>query len=280
MNRKPGIIYPEDDWKGKWDLYITLILIFTCLSTPYLISFEAETCAWEITNYTIDGCFFVDIIFNFLQAYYNDDFNIVDSHKKIAGNYLRGWFLIDTIAIIPIDKLFAGNSSECGKSDGGKSSGGGANKMLRLTRIGRMSKLIKLTRLLRVLKIIKEKSKFLTYLQDILKISQGFQRLFMFIAVSLIVIHISSCLWVFCAVLLDEKTTPNWLAGNCPDEKCTKNEQYLLSMYFIVTTMTTVGYGDISPSFINPIELVFGIFLMISGVMVFTIASATLSSIL
>jgi len=51
-------------------------------------------------------------------------------------------------------------------------------------------------------------------------------------------------------------------------------------MYYIVTTMTTVGYGDISPSFINPLELIFGIFLMISGVMVFTMASATLSSIL
>ena len=51
-------------------------------------------------------------------------------------------------------------------------------------------------------------------------------------------------------------------------------------MYYIITTMTTVGYGDISPQFINPLELLFGIFLMISGVMVFTIASATLSSIL
>lgn len=117
--------------------------------------------------------------------------------------------MIDVVAIIPIDRMF-------GDADG-EGAGNGANKMLRLTRIGRMSKLIKLTRLLRVLKIIKEKSKFLTYLQDILKISHGFQRLFMFIAVSLIVVHISSCLWVFCAVLLDKETTPNWLDANCAE---------------------------------------------------------------
>ena len=43
LSRKSWIIYPEDDWKGKWDLFITTILIFTCLSTPYLISFDAET---------------------------------------------------------------------------------------------------------------------------------------------------------------------------------------------------------------------------------------------
>jgi uncharacterized membrane protein YukC len=82
-----------------------------------------------------------------------------------------------------------------------------------------MSKLIKLTRLLRVLKIIKERSKFLTYIQDILKISHGFQRLFMFIAVSLIVVHISACIWVFAAMFNDQEETgiPNWLSGNCAD---------------------------------------------------------------
>jgi hypothetical protein len=44
--------------------------------------------------------------------------------------------------------------------------------------------------------------------------------------------------------------------------------------------MTTVGYGDISPSFINAFELLVGIAMMLAGVMVFTVASATLSSIL
>ena len=151
---------------------------------------------------------------------------------------------------------------------GGGGGDGSPNKMLRLTRIGRMSKLIKLTRLLRVLKIIKEKSKFLTYLQDYLKISSGFQRLFMFVAVCIVTTHITACLWVFCATLTSD--SPNWLDGNCPD--CTKSEKYILSTYFIITTMTTVGYGDISPSFINPLELIFGIGLMISGVMVFSMA--------
>lgn len=84
-HRKKWIIYPEDDWKGKWDLYITMILIFTCMSTPYLISFDAETQVWICVNYTIDLCFFVDIILSFAQAYYDDDFNIVDQHSKIAS---------------------------------------------------------------------------------------------------------------------------------------------------------------------------------------------------
>lgn len=113
LNRKNWIIYPEDDWKGKWDLYITVILIFTCLSTPYLISFEAETCGWIVANYTIDICFLIDIFFNFFQAYYNDDFKIEERHKKIAVYYLKGWFVIDVVAIIPIDRFIGGWDDIC-----------------------------------------------------------------------------------------------------------------------------------------------------------------------
>jgi len=51
-------------------------------------------------------------------------------------------------------------------------------------------------------------------------------------------------------------------------------------MYYVITTMTTVGYGDISPSKINVAELIFGILLMIGGVTTFSFASASLASIL
>lgn len=44
--------------------------------------------------------------------------------------------------------------------------------------------------------------------------------------------------------------------------------------------MTTVGYGDISPTKINMLEMIFGIILMIGGVLAFSFASASLASIL
>ena len=75
--RKFMLIYPEDEWKGNWDLFVTVILIFTCLSTPYLISFDgADTLEWIIINFAIDMFFLVDIIFNFNQAFYDEDFVI------------------------------------------------------------------------------------------------------------------------------------------------------------------------------------------------------------
>jgi voltage-gated potassium channel Kch len=38
---------------------------------------------------------------------------------------------------------------------------------------------------------------------------------------------------------------------------------YVFAIYFILMTMTTIGYGDITPK--NPMEAVFTIFIMVRG---------------
>ena len=70
------MIYPEDSFKNGWDLYVAVILIFTCLVTPYRISLiEKDSTAWKWLNYFIDFSFFVDMIFIFNSAYYDEEFN-------------------------------------------------------------------------------------------------------------------------------------------------------------------------------------------------------------
>mmetsp|Transcript_36132 Transcript_36132/g.55486 ORF Transcript_36132/g.55486 Transcript_36132/m.55486 type:complete len:105 (+) Transcript_36132:99-413(+) len=99
------------------------------------------------------------------------------------------------------------------------------NDVVRIARIGRMYKLIKLTRLLRILKIMKERNKLLKYVQDFMKIGIGFERLFFFIFIFLVLCHIVSCLWVFIAKFeiddsaeeLDEKYANTWLKDYITD---------------------------------------------------------------
>ena len=55
-------------------------------------------------------------------------------------------------------------------------------------------------------------------------------------------------------------------------------EKYLTSIYFTVTTITTVGYGDVSIS--TKIEKIFCIITMLTGVIAFSFASGSLASIL
>lgn len=50
------------------------------------------------------------------------------------------------------------------------------------------------------------------------------------------------------------------------------------SIYFTVTTVLTVGYGDITPY--NPVEKLFCIILMISGVLLFSFATGSLTSMI
>ena len=66
------MIYPEDEWKGIWDLYVTIILVYTCVMTPYHIAFEmGNEDGWWWSNVFIDICFGIDIILTFLTTFYD-----------------------------------------------------------------------------------------------------------------------------------------------------------------------------------------------------------------
>jgi hypothetical protein len=58
----------------------------------------------------------------------------------------------------------------------------------------------------------------------------------------------------------------------------TKGELYLTSLYYTVTTMTTVGYGDINGG--SAIERGVSIMIMMVGVIAFSFATGSLTSIL
>ena len=151
-----------------------------------------------------------------------------------------------------------------------------------------MYKLIKMTKLLRILKIIKEKSKLLKYLNEIFKIGLGMERLFFFVMIFFIVSHIVTCVWIISCQLstsVEEDGTVNY-ANTWMDTEYILDivhsdnhiALYLTSFYFTISTITTVGYGDISGQ--NTIERSMGIIIMLIGVMAFSFATGSLSSIL
>ena len=56
------------------------------------------------------------------------------------------------------------------------------------------------------------------------------------------------------------------------------SEIYLVSFYWTITTITTVGYGDISGT--NSLERFFCSIMMLVGVISFTFANGSLASII
>jgi hypothetical protein len=66
-------------------------------------------------------------------------------------------------------------------------------------------------------------------------------------------------------------STQNWLT-NAYLDNATDYQKYTAAFYFTITTMATVGYGDISGH--NTLERIICILIMIIGVIVFSIVSA------
>jgi len=199
-NKKNWMIYPESPYKGHWDLFITLILLISCFSTPYIIAFGdvgSNDGRVKIFENVIDVLFLSDVIVIFNTAFYTENFDMIDNRKEIAYNYLKGWFTIDILAILPFDYILALGNYDV--------------KMVRIVRVGRLYKLVKLTRLLRILKLVKDKNKLMKYLNDLLKVGLGFERLFFFILISIIIMHIVTCLWIIVAAIQDEKFKDTWI---------------------------------------------------------------------
>lgn len=189
--RKKCLLYPEDTIKVYWDLFITAVLLITCMTTPFRLAFGEipEPVGWIVVNYTIDICFLIDIFVIFHSAFYDSEYLIVEDKKEIAHYYMTGWLCIDLLAIIPFDLLLSASAND----------GQNFNDFARVVRLGRIARLIKMTRLLRILKIVKERSKLLKYLTDILKIGLGFERLLFFLIIFLIMSHMVTCIQVIAA---------------------------------------------------------------------------------
>jgi hypothetical protein len=68
-----------------------------------------------------------------------------------------------------------------------------------------------------------------------------------------------------------------WMENFEEYEESNKNI-YIVAFYWIISTITTVGYGDISGT--NNVERVFCSICMFIGVLAFTIANGSLASII
>ena len=109
---------------------------------------------------------------------------MVHDRKIIAKKYFLGWFVIDIISCIPISDIVIAFYKY--------------DSYARIRRLGSLHKLVRISKFLRLLKIFTDKLfKFLT---KNIKINPGFQRLFFFLLIIIIFIHLSGCLLILIAI--------------------------------------------------------------------------------
>lgn len=88
--------------------------------------------------------------------------------------------------------------------------------------------------------------------------------------------HVTACLWIFIGKM-DDNSKNTWIykKGLTDDDEI---DIYITAFYFTVTTLVTVGYGDITAY--NNVEKLMCIMLMMLGVVAFSLTTGALSSII
>ena len=257
----PWIILPDNPYKKFWDLIIALLILYSAIITPYEIAFsDSNKSNWfEIL---IDIFLAIDIVLTFFSAYTDDEENLVKNHKKIIKKYLQSWFIIDFISVLPLNSVF--------KS--GKFSG-----LTKISKLPKLYRLIKLTKLLRMTKMSSKGNlnRVTKFFMEKLKINANVERLFFFVLTFLLMNHLCACFWYFMAKI--EDFSPDSWVVRLGYMDSSNLELYIISFYWTLTTVTTVGYGDITAG--TTIERIYNLFIMSFGVLLYSFAIGSLSSI-
>lgn len=96
---------------------------------------------------TTNILFVIDMILRFFTAYIDDSsLELKDSKMDIAKDYLKGWFFVDLVSVIPFDLIISYSN---------------VNRVTRFSRIGRISKIVRMIKMVRLLKIAKVHSKLM-----------------------------------------------------------------------------------------------------------------------
>lgn len=88
-----------------------------------------------------------------------------------------------------------------------------------------------------------------------------------------------ACIWYLLACRAGTCDENSWVSPtSLLGENTPRSADYITSYYWAVTTMTTVGYGDLSAT--NVLEMVFSIAIMVFGKLLFGFILGTVASTL
>eukprot|EP00931_Biecheleriopsis_adriatica_P082729 TRINITY_DN5617_c0_g2_i1.p1 TRINITY_DN5617_c0_g2~~TRINITY_DN5617_c0_g2_i1.p1 ORF type:complete len:753 (+),score=134.51 TRINITY_DN5617_c0_g2_i1:50-2308(+) len=221
--RRRFLIPYDSTFRMAWDIMIMIVLLYLCISLPFEIGFQ-QIPELQALDVVVDIMLLVDIVLNFFTSYLENDC-MVTSSSKVAMHYLRTWFLFDAVASIPWDLLSARVLPNL--------------QPLKLLKLGKITKVIKLLRVGKLLLRCTDPT-FIDAFEGSFSF-RGYQNLKKVIL--LLSITILLCHWLACSLAaIDGEAIDSYLGAGKE-----LPSRYLASLYWAMTTLTTVGYGDVTP---------------------------------
>ncbi|KAM0903690.1 hypothetical protein ACQ4PT_018469 [Festuca glaucescens] len=218
----PNVINPYGRPYRYWQMFLVVLVAYTAWSSPFELALvRAASRAHLVADLAVDAFFCADIVVSFFVAYRDTSTDLlVDDRSKIAARYLtRPGFVMDVASTIPLQIIY--------QLMGGKRNGPcGFLILLRLWRLRRASKLF-------------------ARLEKDIRFGYFWTRFIKLICVTLFALHCASCIYVWLAFYYRVKEQ-TWIGSLHSDFK----ERsvwfvYTYAVYWSMTTMATVGYGDL-----------------------------------
>ena len=261
VNKMAWVIFPNNKFIKLWDLIVLASLVFLTFVLPYQIGVSGgflilTSIGWLLVNVIVNAVFFVDTFLYFFRAYRTDDGKLVFNLRKIQKRYLCTLFFPNLVSVLPFTLAFyfAGRNF---MNDYIEDPTTTAGTFLGLVLIGGCLKLIRLFRARAILR----SSDVITNIR--LKNDSQKLALMKYTVLLIIICHWWACVWCFVAFLevrsfsaglLEE---PNWIGawydGNYgpgspnPIGLDRHLDRYVLSLFWSIQTITSIGYGNISP---------------------------------
>lgn len=101
-DRPLGILLPDDCFVVVWGVFKDFAIVYSVMTTLFFLAFEEPGLGMFIVDVIVWAFFVVDIPLRFLNAYENDRSRLVTNRRQIATHYMRSWFLLDLLAIVPL----------------------------------------------------------------------------------------------------------------------------------------------------------------------------------
>uniref|UniRef100_A0A669ETH2 Voltage-gated inwardly rectifying potassium channel KCNH2 n=1 Tax=Oreochromis niloticus TaxID=8128 RepID=A0A669ETH2_ORENI len=257
-------------FKAVWDWLILLLVIYTAILTPYSAAFllndhedvGMQGCIYScsplnVVDLIVDIMFIIDILINFRTTYVNSNDEVVSHPVRIAVHYFKGWFLIDMVAAIPFDLLIYRNGEET------------------TTLIG----LLKTARLLRLVRVARKLDRYSEY---------GAAVLFLLMCTFALIAHWLACIW-YAIGSVERNGSIGWLHtlgdqlgkhfnGSIPGSGPSIKDKYVTALYFTFSSLTSVGFGNVSPN--TNSEKIFSICVMLIGSLMYASIFGNVSAII
>nr|XP_015212837.1 PREDICTED: potassium voltage-gated channel subfamily H member 8 isoform X1 [Lepisosteus oculatus] len=258
------ILLHYSTFKAGWDWLILLATFYVAVTVPYNVCFIGDddlTRSTTVSDIAVEILFIIDIIFNFRTTYVSKSGQVIFEARLICIHYVTTWFIIDLIAALPFDLLYAFNVS-----------------------VVSLVHLLKTVRLLRLLRLLQKMDRYSQHSTVVLTLLMS---MFALLA------HWMACIWYVIGKKEMEANSFTWdigwlhelgkrlespYSGRNSSAGPSIRSVYIASLYFTLSSLTSVGFGNVSAN--TDAEKIFSICTMLIGALMHALVFGNVTAII